>query len=319
MSDIANTKISVCLCTYNGAAFLAKQLDSILHQTLLPDEIIAVDDVSSDATMSILKDYEAKNPGHFHVFQNEHNLGYKKNFAKALALSEGGFIFFADQDDVWVPNKIESFMGIFEANPKTQCVCCTLTLIDENDDSLGMSSLNKGIRHLAKANKQWQCFAKHPLIPGTAMAVRRSLVASYSPLPEGFPHDEWYSFCASIENGIDVIDVPLVAYRQHSNQAIGDKKKSLSKHLSSKGPFSALIAQYGPFCDAQAAVFPEPVKKMMQDRNAFFSCRNRLQNESVLRSLGDFFLHPYLLSFYHRFAAHPFKSLCLDILMRSHE
>jgi glycosyltransferase involved in cell wall biosynthesis len=312
------SKISVCLCTYNGASFLGKQLDSIFHQTLLPDEIIAVDDVSSDGTMAILNDYATKNPGRLHVFQNEHNLGYKKNFAKALSLSEGDFIFFADQDDIWVPNKIESFISAFEDNPKVECVCCTLTLMDETDQSLGMSSLNKNIRHLMNAKHQWRCFAKHPLIPGTAMAIRRSLLMSYFPILEGFPHDEWFSFCASIKNGIFVVDVPLVAYRQHTGQAIGEKKKSLSEHLSSDGHFIELINQYKPLCEGDFTL-PGPIKKMLCVRNNFYAFRNRLENEGFFHSLFDVILHPRLFFYYRRFSSHPLGSLCLDILKRPHE
>jgi glycosyltransferase involved in cell wall biosynthesis len=97
--------ISIALCTYNGEKYLIEQLDTLVNQTYPKLEIIVVDDCSSDKTITILNDYLSKFP-FIKLYQNEQNLGYIKNFEKAISLCNGELIALADQDDVWDLNKL---------------------------------------------------------------------------------------------------------------------------------------------------------------------------------------------------------------------
>src|SRR5829696_3658650 len=97
--------ISVVLCTYNGGKYLASQIDSILAQTYPNFELIICDDVSVDHTVDILQQY-AKKDRRIRIFLNKFNLGFNKNFEQALQLATGKWIAIADQDDVWVPQKL---------------------------------------------------------------------------------------------------------------------------------------------------------------------------------------------------------------------
>lgn len=109
-------RISVVMATYNGAAFLREQLDSILAQTLLPDEIIISDDGSTDDTWMIIQDYCSQRPDLFYVYKNEQRLGPHQSFKKAFTHATGEFIAPADQDDIWLPNKIErSYAELLES------------------------------------------------------------------------------------------------------------------------------------------------------------------------------------------------------------
>jgi len=101
-------KISVAMCTFNGAKFLKEQIDSILNQTLKVDEIIICDDGSADDTLSIVTSYHNLYPNLFKFFKNENNLRSNKNFEKAITICDGDFIFLADQDDVWNESKVEN-------------------------------------------------------------------------------------------------------------------------------------------------------------------------------------------------------------------
>lgn len=98
--------ISVVMCTYNGAAYLREQLDSILAQTLQPDEIIVQDDCSTDGTAEILAAYAERHP-QLRFFVNERQMGVNRNFFSAMARAAGDFIAISDQDDVWLPEKLE--------------------------------------------------------------------------------------------------------------------------------------------------------------------------------------------------------------------
>ncbi len=95
---MANHSISIALCTYNGAAYIAEQLDSILGQTLPPDEIVIVDDGSTDDTPGIVREY-AEKYGNIHFFENEDRLGFVRNFSRAISLTKGDYVALSDQDD----------------------------------------------------------------------------------------------------------------------------------------------------------------------------------------------------------------------------
>lgn len=100
--------LSIVLATYNGARFLREQLDSVYSQTLQADEVLAVDDCSTDDTVAILEEYHQRYGLKYVV--NEHNLRVNANFEKALKMATSDYIIFCDQDDVWMPNKVELMM-----------------------------------------------------------------------------------------------------------------------------------------------------------------------------------------------------------------
>ena len=91
--------ISIAMATYNGELFIREQLDSILTQTLSDWELIVCDDGSTDNTLSILQEY-ANNDSRIKIYQNETNLGFKRNFEKAIGLCSGEYIALCDQDDI---------------------------------------------------------------------------------------------------------------------------------------------------------------------------------------------------------------------------
>ncbi|MFT6754528.1 MAG: glycosyltransferase involved in cell wall biosynthesis, partial [Candidatus Azotimanducaceae bacterium] len=110
-------KISIALTTYNGAAYLQAQLNSYLVQERLPDELVVCDDVSTDETVTILEAFKKTAPFQVRVIINELNLGFTKNFEKALLNCSGDLVFLSDQDDVWYPEKILVVVKAFLLNP----------------------------------------------------------------------------------------------------------------------------------------------------------------------------------------------------------
>ena len=112
--------ISVCIATYNGEKYLAEQLDSILLQVSEEDELIISDDGSTDHTLEILRTYAANYP-QIQLLQGP-GQGVIANFAFALTHTKGEVIFLADQDDVWLPNKVTTVTEYFEAHPDIQVV-----------------------------------------------------------------------------------------------------------------------------------------------------------------------------------------------------
>ena len=128
--------VSVALCTYNGETYLRPQLDSILAQSVVPDEIIVCDDISKDATVQILEEYKNQFP-QIRIFVNPENLGFIKNFEKAINLCTKDIIVICDQDDLWETDKISTILTFFTENKNRDGVFHDMSLIegDEVKDS----------------------------------------------------------------------------------------------------------------------------------------------------------------------------------------
>ena len=118
-------KTSIVMATYNGKDYLYEQLDSIRDQTLKADEVLFFDDGSTDDTVSMIEGYIEENhlADTWKMTVNERNLGYANNFHKALMAAHGDYIFFADQDDIWMPDKLMKTVQVMEQHPEIKLLC----------------------------------------------------------------------------------------------------------------------------------------------------------------------------------------------------
>lgn len=197
------------LCTYNGERFLQAQVDSLLQQTWRNMEIIISDDHSTDGTREILQQYTAD--PRFHITYQPINLGAIGNFEFATRQASGEYIAFCDQDDVWLPEKIEK---LYAAIGDQWLVYSDSILIDENGQSL-----RKNLSDLRKmySGKDTRGFVFSNVVWGHTMMINRQLLAHVLPIPTGIPHDIWFAFKAATLTGIHYLDEPLSLYRQHSH------------------------------------------------------------------------------------------------------
>jgi Glycosyl transferase family 2 len=222
-------KISVALCTYNGEEFLREQLDSIGRQTRLPDEVVACDDGSKDDTVEILRAFGEEAPFPVHVHRNQKNLGSTKNFEQAIRLCTGDVIALCDQDDVWLPEKLEKLAAAFRENPATGYVFSDGDLVDEKLHPLARTVWESNrfqgefsARYVS--GDQLLNFVRWPFVTGATMAFRSRLRKYIFPFPDHkiWIHDGWIAVVASAigEKGLP-INESLIMYRQHGHQQIG--------------------------------------------------------------------------------------------------
>lgn len=183
------------------------QIDSLLQQTWAPLEIIVSDDCSTDGTREILQTYQ--NDSRFRIFLQPKNLGAIQNFEFATRQANGEYLAFCDQDDIWLPEKIEKLVRFIGAFP---LIYSDSILIDENGLSLA-----KNLSHLRKMQdvSDTRGFIFSNVVWGHAMLVQKSLINQVLPIPEGIPHDIWFAAKASALTGIKYLDEPLTLYRQH--------------------------------------------------------------------------------------------------------
>jgi glycosyltransferase involved in cell wall biosynthesis len=201
--------ISIALCTYNGERFLREQLDSLLAQTHLNIEIVAVDDCSSDGSFSILEEYQARDP-RVRPHSNAANLGFRANFERAVSMCSGEFIALSDQDDVWAPEKLSALLAVIGDHALAYC---DSALIDEEgrDLDVAMSDMLTMVSTHDPA-----VFANANCVSGHASLFRRELIARALPAPACFFHDWWLAAVAANSGGVVYCDRKLVAYRYHS-------------------------------------------------------------------------------------------------------
>ena len=200
--------ISIIVCTYNGERFLEEQLQSIFNQTYTNLEIIIADDRSSDGTILILKRYEGIPNVKIHY--NEKNLGFIKNFELAATLATGDYIAFSDQDDIWLPHKIEKLLSAIKGY---SLVYSNSILINEKGESL-----NKKLSDFRKMKTEITNsigFAFFNVVSGHTMMMSKELLKWVLPLPDILYHDWWIAAHATNLKGVKYVDEALTLYRQH--------------------------------------------------------------------------------------------------------
>lgn len=222
--------ISVAFCTYNGEKFLRKQLDSILVQSQSVNEIIICDDLSSDSTIEILKEYKDNFPQVIKLFSNSNSLGTIKNFEKAISLTKGDLLFLADQDDIWHKDKVEIMVNFFKENNNCKLLFTDGDLIDENGDSLNTTLWEKWNFSTDMQNK-WtnnknafkDLVVNNNKITGATICFHKSLKDVILPIevPYGYWHDAWLGIHASAVDGLMFIEKSLIDYRIHLGQQVG--------------------------------------------------------------------------------------------------
>lgn len=212
--------VSIAIATYNGEKFLRKQLDSIYAQTYKNIEVVVTDDCSSDGTVDILNEY--KNNYGLRYYINEQNLGFIKNFEKVISLCRGDYVALSDQDDIWVPSKIETLVREIG---DYSLVCSDAALID-NDDTVVVNSFNDYSGRSIPTENIFQYLVFGNYVTGCTAMIDSKLFSKALPVPEEFPfHDWWFAIMASQERGIKYVPEQFVLYRQHNDNVSGAGKK----------------------------------------------------------------------------------------------
>lgn len=207
--------ISVCMTTFNGEKFIFDQINSILMQLGVDDEIIIVDDKSTDKTIDCIKSLNIKN---LKLVINDKNLGVVKNFEKCLSLAKGDIILLADQDDIWYSNKVTIILQYLKNG--FDCVISNISLIDKDGNLIQKKVYNNKREGLVKniiSNKYLGC----------AMAFNRNILNLILPFPDSISmHDIWIGNVAAFYKKLLFIDIPLVYYRRHDSNVSPTLSKS---------------------------------------------------------------------------------------------
>lgn len=312
--------VSVAMATYNGAPFIREQLDSLAEQTLIPAELVVCDDQSTDGTPEIVRAFARTAPFPVRLTINAERLGPSDNFFKATSLCGSPLIALADQDDVWLPSKLEACVSRLAADDSLMALH-TSTIVDRTLRPIG--ELKQGIR----GDAVLEPLSLHPYDGfgwGHTLVFRKDLLTrlptEQRPMTPGgdkrLSHDVWFYVLAAGLGRVSHVDKALVLYRQHGGNVAGAAPLTLLEKLA--WAMTVPIYRYREhlqfYSEAQAcfeAIEGEPAKaaaadyarmvELMETRVAMHTARNPAKRVSHLLAfarlgggasscLKDFFL-----------------------------
>jgi glycosyltransferase involved in cell wall biosynthesis len=216
----------VALCTYNGRAYLAEQLASLLAQERRPDQVVIYDDGSADGSWEFVQEWAQEAPLPVTVHRHPERVGYIKNFEAAVQLLDTDLIFLCDQDDIWLPNKIALMANEFEKHPDLFLLHTNAKLVNAAAQDLGVSlfealRLSESERQAVLAGNALEILCRRNLVTGATAAFRRRLLDIALPFPASLVHDDWLAIVAATHGRMSLLDAPTILYRQHANNALG--------------------------------------------------------------------------------------------------
>lgn len=227
--------ISIAMAVYNGDKYIEKQLDSIVNQTMVPNEIVITDDSDNDKTYNIIKNYiENYKNITWNYIKNDTRLGYCKNFFKAIEETTGDIIFLSDQDDIWVIDKIEKMCKCLDSNHDIKCLCSKYLYINKYDNVISEMheySTSCNYKKNARIKEYFMMnnyeYFKILAFPGMCFAITRQLkneLLDFLKLVNTDNtryHDLVISYLAARTNSFYVLNQCLNHYRMHGDNAIG--------------------------------------------------------------------------------------------------
>ena len=235
--------ISIAMTTYNGEKYIEKQLRSIFSQTMQADEIIICDDCSNDRTLEIVRGLVAEYNMQTQVrlVENQKNLGYIRNFHHAISMTSGDYLFLADQDDEWYPDKLERVLTVMEQT-QAEAICTAFDLIDgnsamiEDTERFQMDSL---LRNAGPGLTQitFHQLAFRNFVPGCTYCCTRRTAQTYLEIEsQVLPHDYQIMFVGALLGKVYFLNEKTIAYRLHGNNTIGFAAKGKKTDFQLKKP-----------------------------------------------------------------------------------
>ncbi|HET7723728.1 MAG TPA: glycosyltransferase family 2 protein, partial [Propionibacteriaceae bacterium] len=201
------TPVSVCMATYNGARYLRLQLDSVLAQLEPHDELLVQDDGSTDETLDIIGSYHDPR---ISIVQNVTNLGVISTFERCLSRARNGIVLLCDQDDEWLPGKVDAMVAAF-SDPHVTGVVTDALVVDEDGSTTDTSIF----AYFRSGPGVLRNYVKNTYL-GCCLAVRHDVLDVALPVPRVVrTHDGWIGITADMLGEVVFLPVPYVKYRRH--------------------------------------------------------------------------------------------------------
>jgi glycosyltransferase involved in cell wall biosynthesis len=212
--------VSILIATYNGAAYIDEQLKSIVMQASSNDEIVIMDDSSSDNSVAIIAHYASNHPN-IRLVRNERNVGVRATFERLLGAATKNIVILSDQDDIWIDGRRDRMVESLRHDGCVAVLANALVLTERGVERTFFSEAQP-----PNVTSLTQNFVRNNFI-GCCMAFRREVLNLALPFPRSISmHDWWLGSCAIALGNVRYIAVPLLLYRRHSNNQSASRRRS---------------------------------------------------------------------------------------------
>ncbi|UKA65451.1 glycosyltransferase [Arthrobacter sp. FW306-05-C] len=210
MNANAPVRVSVCMATYNGQEFVAEQVESILAQLTSMDELIIVDDASTDGTLDVVRGFDDPR---IVLLPSKENRGYVASFEKAITASRGEYIMLSDQDDVWPAGRVETLVNALQ---EKNFAASNFTVFGGPANRYHKIQLKESDSRRWVANIITTWIGVRPYY-GCTMAFRAAAKKLILPFPDFLTetHDQWIAIVANLNQDMIHVEAPTVARRLH--------------------------------------------------------------------------------------------------------
>lgn len=241
--------IDVLLSTYNGEKYVIELLKSLENQTYKDFQVIIRDDCSKDNTIDIINEFIKVTPLKITLLTDNINLGPTKSFESLVKTSHSDYFMFCDQDDVWLPTKIENtYKKIKELEEKQGEGLPYLVFSDLKVVDSSLNAISDSFFSLQKTNPDvchniWKCIAIS-VVPGCTMLMNKQCKKYILPIPSFRVHDHWAICNIAYYGKCDYISEPTILYRIHSNNTIGIQNPNKKNAFRKISAFKTLLPMY---------------------------------------------------------------------------
>lgn len=231
--DIIST---IVMTTYNGEKYLMPQLDSIRDQTMPVDEVIIMDDCSSDGTVKLIENYIKDNDlKNWKLHINETNQGWKKNFKLGFDIARGKYIFSCDQDDIWHLDKCQRMIQILDSNPGIDLLVSNYSIFFSEKDvgsgsyqHAGKKMQNDGSIKMLSLDPKWPYINR----PGCTFCFRKDFFLEIKEKWDTyFPHDAVLWRFARIKGTMAILNESLIDFRRHGDNATSITNSTIKERI----------------------------------------------------------------------------------------
>lgn len=230
-------KVDILLATYNGEKFLSEQIESLQKQSYRDWKLLVSDDCSSDRTVELVKKYAESDYRINVISENKKFGGPKNNFLHLLRNSKADYVLFCDQDDVWLPDKIQKTVEKLQkldcaSNPIPNLVFTDMKVVDERLNVISPSFMKYTATNQSRIKLQ-EVIAQ-PIGAGCTMGINRCLANMVNRTPFNaymVMHDYWISLVAAAFGHIVFLNEATLLYRQHGSNSLGADNFSIIKRL----------------------------------------------------------------------------------------
>lgn len=299
--------ISVAMATFNGEKYLREQIDSILAQTHQNFELVICDDCSTDGTVGILYEYETQDP-RIHVYVNESNLGFKKNFERAISLCKGEYIALSDQDDVWLPEHLETLYKNLGDNP---LVIGRAVAVDKDLNSLGFCTRSDDFYLSESSDGQFLQILYSNFVQGCVCLFSKATCGFIFPVPEEQKfHDYWIGLSVlASEYKISYTPAVISYYRLHDNNVDG-RRQSIPQILKDRKRYYSSKLSWNKALDRIPLSVAK--KKILDEMNDYFRANLRF---GCRLKFGKWFVSNYRLIYSRNSNKHIIKRFIIRIVI----